>query len=87
MEGIGLALLVIGTVLLGVGSYFYEIDFQFDEKIRETPTNSDYMGPIHLPPYYFLQPILTDLGVILVGIGIVLLSYKKIKKRINLKSH
>ncbi|MDE1764293.1 MAG: hypothetical protein KGH88_08625 [Thaumarchaeota archaeon] len=50
IEGIGLALVVSGSVLLGLSYYLYQIDFQFDEKILETPTNPDYMGPIHLPP-------------------------------------
>jgi hypothetical protein len=48
LTGIGMAFLVIGLFLLEISSYLYYVDFQFDKKIRETPTNSTYIGPIHL---------------------------------------
>jgi hypothetical protein len=84
MTSIGLAFLISGLFLLGVSFYLYEIDLQFNRKIHETPINPAYMGgPIHLSPYYYLQPTLNEIGIILIGIVIFLLFYTGIKNRIK----
>ncbi len=88
MTGMGLICLISGIILLGVSFYLYEIDFQLEEKIRQTPTptNPAYMCCIPpLPPYGNIQPYLTMIGVILIGVGTSLLSYKQIKNRMKVR--
>lgn len=81
----GLVCLIMGIIVLSASFYLYEIDFQFDKKIRETPTNPAYIGPIRVAPYSSMQPYLTLIGSILTIIGVFLISYKKIKNGMKKK--
>lgn len=84
----GLAFLVAGFSLLGASLYLYDADFQFDQKMPKMPllTNSAYMCCIQpQPPYSNVQPHVTIIGSILIGIGAFLISYKQIQNRMRVK--
>lgn len=81
----GIALLTLSTILLAIRAYLGELDKIIAEK-SPYYLHCPYMGcPLPPQPYWGMISLLTYVGIILCGVGVIVLSIACAKQKMSVR--